>query len=40
VDDLMENVKEGATEINQRYAEMLTKIDDELKKPIVLSPPF
>ena len=37
---LLSSVKDGATVINQKYAEFLEKIDEELKKPIVLSPPF
>ena len=36
----MEHVKNGIESINKKYTRILTKIDEELKKPIVMAPPF
>ena len=39
-DELMEEVKAGISTINKKYDTFINKIHDELKKPVVMNPPF
>lgn len=39
-EDMMEQVRLGIGSINRKYDQIIDTIHDELKKPIVLSPPF
>ena len=37
---MMEHVQKGINNVNQQYSRMLNKIHEDLKKPVVMSPPF
>jgi hypothetical protein len=39
-EELMKYAQLGVKKINKSYSKMLQKINDELKKPIVMAPPF
>ena len=39
-EDLLEQVRQGISTINHKYDDIINKIHDELKKPIVMTPPF
>ena len=39
-EEMMEHVQKGINNVNQQYSRMLNKIHEDLKKPVVMSPPF